>query len=1270
MKTVLRFLCSICCLIILMHPLHAQWVPGTEPSWGSINCLAGSGTGLFAGTSDGGFVHSIDGGNTWTASNAGLTNMHVNALAVSGARIFAGTNSGIFLSTDSGANWTAVAPAFATTRILSLILRRTDLIIGTDGGGVYSSASDSTNWTQIGLGLWNRSVRTLLETDSCLFAGTDEGIFRSTKNKTNWTQVNTGLTNMDILTLAVSGTNLLVGTNGGGVFRSGDNGAVWMQTGVTNTSVQTIFASGATAYAGTRSGELYRTADNGTNWALLSNNVASSDVRALGQSGKILVAGSSNSKISLSSNGGASWTAVYPYLTTATVGALAVAGTTEYAGVSGGGVFRSADNGAMWTKADFPNIDVIALAEYESMIVAGTRDRGVFRSTDGVHWISINTGLQDVHVASLAFMGSSIFAGTPSGVFTTNDGGNYWSSVGAGLTNSDVRSLVYSDTLMFAGTNGGGVFKFNYVRRTWTAVNTGLADLNVLSLTSSGKKLYAGTSRGVFLSTNNGASWIPVGTGLPDVPVAALVIFERNIFAGTANGVFVSTETDARWAAVNTGLPNASVNALAVSYTTLFVGTAGGGVWCRPLTEMITIHGPDGPELLFPAQDAVQIPSNNSFMWVPIPNGLSYELQISVDSTFASSFFDMKGITYFGFYVSGLAMEKTYYWRVMVTDLGGRSTWSDVHRFATIVPLPGRPAALSPADSAFELPLTPVLTWSAASRAASYELQVATDPNFSYSACVIAKSGITSTSFTVNGLNTHTRYYWRVNATNAAGTSAWSPMVSFTTFGIGGIPVPAAPTLRSPESGTAGQTGNIDFSWNASDGAATYLLQVSPNARFTPTVVNRQTIDSTSTIVTGLKNNTYYWRVAAVNDGGMSAWSAMRSFTVAHAPLPGVWRQPASGLANHWVPGLGASGTTLFAGGMEGVYRSVDNGASWIEASSLPFTTFVSFAASGPYLIAGTNRGVLRSADNGTSWTPIPINRTDSLIMRLIVSGSHLFAGLIEDGGIYRSDDNGNHWTPASAGLTEKNIYSLVASDGDLFAGTVDGLFHSTDDGAHWSPFTTGLTHSGPLLTVEALSVCDTNLFACTPDCGLFVSSTKHADWTSTGLTNTQVKSLAVSGTNIFAATQNGIFLSSNNGMTWNDVSDDSAMIDVYTLIVNGDNLFAGTANGIWRRSITETTTHAALTGTRIPSAFALAQNYPNPFNPTTTLSFSLPTRSFVTLKVYDALGREISVIVSEELPAGSHTRQWNAAGLPSGVYFYRLQAGTCSTSLKLMLLK
>jgi hypothetical protein len=98
--------------------------------------------------------------------------------------------------------------------------------------------------------------------------------------------------------------------------------------------------------------------------------------------------------------------------------------------------------------------------------------------------------------------------------------------------------------------------------------------------------------------------------------------------------------------------------------------------------------------------------------------------------------------------------------------------------------------------------------------------------------------------------------------------------------------------------------------------------------------------------------------------------------------------------------------------------------------------------------------------------------------------------------------------------------------------------------------------------------------------------------------------------------------------------------------------------------------TSVARLSTDLPTHFILNQNYPNPFNPTTTITFALPVKSFVSLKIFDALGREVETLLAEELSVGTYSKQWDASGLPSGVYFYRLQAGSFMETKKLLLLR
>ncbi|MCH7724342.1 MAG: T9SS type A sorting domain-containing protein, partial [Bacteroidetes bacterium] len=89
-----------------------------------------------------------------------------------------------------------------------------------------------------------------------------------------------------------------------------------------------------------------------------------------------------------------------------------------------------------------------------------------------------------------------------------------------------------------------------------------------------------------------------------------------------------------------------------------------------------------------------------------------------------------------------------------------------------------------------------------------------------------------------------------------------------------------------------------------------------------------------------------------------------------------------------------------------------------------------------------------------------------------------------------------------------------------------------------------------------------------------------------------------------------------------------------------------------------------------IPNDFTLDQNYPNPFNPTTNISFSLPVDSKVRLSVYNLLGEKIAELVNDEFSAGTHTFSFKANGLTSGVYLYKMQAGTFVTIRKMVLIR
>jgi hypothetical protein len=96
----------------------------------------------------------------------------------------------------------------------------------------------------------------------------------------------------------------------------------------------------------------------------------------------------------------------------------------------------------------------------------------------------------------------------------------------------------------------------------------------------------------------------------------------------------------------------------------------------------------------------------------------------------------------------------------------------------------------------------------------------------------------------------------------------------------------------------------------------------------------------------------------------------------------------------------------------------------------------------------------------------------------------------------------------------------------------------------------------------------------------------------------------------------------------------------INALVISDTNLFAGTGgSGVWRRPLSEIVTSADDISTDLPTHFSLEQNYPNPFNPTTNIKFQIPSTSFVSLRVFDMLGREVATLANEEMRPGGYER-------------------------------
>lgn len=210
-------------------------------------------------------------------------------------------------------------------------------------------------------------------------------------------------------------------------------------------------------------------------------------------------------------------------------------------------------------------------------------------------------------------------------------------------------------------------------------------------------------------------------------------------------------------------------------------------------------------------------------------------------------------------------------------NLGGTRGTSLKIRF-TIGPkiiVPAIPQLSSPADKSTGISTTIKLTWAAISNADSYGLEVSKNPDFS--SLLVNNNSLNTNEFTVSGLEHDTPYYWRVRATNSAGTSSYSTVWTFRT--IKPVLIPAVPSLLSPSNGAKDLSVSPSLQWTSVSGAKTYRVQISKESNFAILSLDNAAVTSNSLQVNSLQDGaTYYWRVNATNESGSSSYSSVWSF--------------------------------------------------------------------------------------------------------------------------------------------------------------------------------------------------------------------------------------------------------------------------------------------------------------------------------------------------------------------------------------------------------
>jgi photosystem II stability/assembly factor-like uncharacterized protein len=382
--------------------------------------------------------------------------------------------------------------------------------------------------------------------------------------------------------------------------------------------------------------------------------------------------------------------------------------------------------------------------------------------------------------------------------------------------------------------------------------------------------------------------------------------------------------------------------------------------------------------------------------------------------------------------------------------------------------------------------------------------------------------------------------------------------------------------------------------------------------------------------------------------------------------------------------GLQDNSTVIYDGDLAWI-RNIGGDGSW---TSIDATNDNIVYASWQYL------NILRSTNRGNSWpsdiTPPNSNITSFIApFRIYVENSNIiYAGRDK---IYKSTNGGNSWTTTNNGnMLDGNPalsmdISYQTSD-KVYVGTApnqtrSNLFRTNNGGTSWDNITGTLPDRFPAdIAVDPND--DNNVYVTFYGFGtghVFKSTNSGDSWTdvSDNLPNIPVPAVIVDPNNsshVYIGTDIGVFVSTDGGNNWQDFN--AGLPNA----VQGMDLNITTVNNVIRvmthgNGAYETKLMSQIptdTGTIPPTVthFKLEQNYPNPFNPSTKINFTVPSSTFVNLTVYDAVGNEVRTMINENKPVGTYTVEFNATGLSSGIYFYKLEAGNFVETKKMVLLK
>ena len=376
-------------------------------------------------------------------------------------------------------------------------------------------------------------------------------------------------------------------------------------------------------------------------------------------------------------------------------------------------------------------------------------------------------------------------------------------------------------------------------------------------------------------------------------------------------------------------------------------------------------------------------------------------------------------------------------------------------------------------------------------------------------------------------------------------------------------------------------------------------------------------------------------------------------------------------------------GNNVYSCTSKGIFRSGDNGETWTNITSndpaIQNESMLSiFIADNGDIYAGSTKKLFKSFNNGTSW--IWLNSAQDTISYndIIEINGNIVASYsvgFSFGGAYFSTDAGVSWTK-STGLVNLPMYYFLADGNILFLGGRDGVYKSIDNGKTWETAGTGFpVSSGPRTIIKSGQYY---FAADVGGNGLFASFDNAVTWSNVNpaVFNNFCQVFSITGgSGMIIATMDGacnggapIKMSSDNGTTWVSFMDGLTAGFYPSVGKNSSGTLFFTKKG------TVVYRYGSVTGINdnynTPLNFALSQNYPNPFNPSTSIGFRVSEFGFVSLKVYDVLGREVTTLVNEELSTGTYNYNFDASKLTSGIYFYKISAGNFVETKKMILIK